>query len=94
MGNDNTSLEATYLNYFGKKHLSHIVNNNFPLPEDGIIGLPFLRKYDRYSITPRYLIIENKKIPLIDDGEYLGPHTAQVMRISATAAGVNQDVWI
>ena len=62
VGNDkHLSQEATYLDYFSKKHPFHIVDNNFLLPEDDIIRLPFLRNYDRYSITPEYLIIENKK---------------------------------
>ena len=83
MGNDkHLSQEATHLYYFGKIHLFHIVSDDFPLPEDGIIGLPFFRKYYRYAITPNYLIIEEKKISLTDDGEYLPLHTAQVRRIS------------
>ena len=81
MGNDkHLSREATCLNYLGKKHLFHIVDNNFPLPADGIIGLLFFRKYDRFLMIPRFLIIENEKIPLINDGEYLGSHT--VMQVS------------
>ena len=39
------------LSYFGKNHLFHIVEREFPLPEDGIIGLPFFRKFPRYAIT-------------------------------------------
>ena len=95
MGNDkHSSQEATHLYYFGKIHLFHIVSDDFPLPEDGIIGLPFFKKYHRYAITPNYLIIEDKKISLIDDGEYLPPHTAQVRRIDVTSDKTIQDVWI
>ena len=43
--------DATYVNYFGKKHLFYIVENDFPLAEAGIIRLPFFRKHERYSIT-------------------------------------------
>ena len=46
MGKDkNYYNNATYSNYFRKKHLSYIVDNDFSLPEAGIIGLPFFRQY-------------------------------------------------
>ena len=35
---------------FGQNHIFHIVPNNFPIIEDGIIGLPCLEKYN-YSIS-------------------------------------------
>jgi Retroviral aspartyl protease. len=58
---EHKSNQATHLNYFNKKHLFHIVSDDFPLPEDGIIGLPFLQEYNRYAVTPKFLIVENKK---------------------------------
>lgn len=52
MGNGkNQSNSATYLNYLGKKYLFHIIDDDFPLPEQVIIGLPFFKKFDRYSRT-------------------------------------------
>lgn len=94
MGNDkHTASKATYIYYFGKKHLFHVVHNEFPLPEEGIIGLPFFRQYQRYSITPEYLIIENHKLPLNDDGEYIGPHTIQINKITLPDI-TDQEVWI
>ena len=76
MGKDkNSSYDATYINYFGKKHLFHIVDNDFPLPEAGIITLPFFRQYERYSIEysrwwpDQEVFIEND--PNIPAGIYL-----------------------
>lgn len=60
--------------YFNKKHLFHTVDNDFPLREDGLIGLPFFCRYDRYAMTPNYLIIDNKKIPLIHREEFQSQH--------------------
>ena len=43
MGNDKHQSDlATHINYSGKRHLFHIITKNFPLPEEGIIGQPFL----------------------------------------------------
>ena len=76
MGNDeHISEKAVYLNYFNKKQLFHVINDDFPVPEDGIIGMQFFKKYDRYAITPRFLIIENFKLLLQQDGEFIsGKH--------------------
>ena len=42
MGNDeHISEKPVYLNNFNKKQLFHILNDDFPLPEDGIIGMHF-----------------------------------------------------
>ena len=74
MGRDkNYSYNANYIVYFSKTHLFRIVDTDFPLPEAGIIGLSFFRQYERYSIIPQYLILDNKKLPLYDipDGIYL-----------------------
>ena len=60
--------EATYLSYFGKNHLFHIVEREFPLPEDGIIGLPFFHKFPRYVITQKFLVIDEWKLSLYCDG--------------------------
>ena len=82
MRNDkHVSNNATNILYFIKKHIFHIVSNDFPLPEKGIIGLPFFRKYSRYSITPEYSYLDNVKLPIHDDGEYVKNNTAQIMRI-------------
>ena len=82
MGKDKHMLTtAVHIIYLNKRHLFHIVENGFPLPEEGIIGLSFFRKYNRYAITPKFLVIENKKLSLYDDGEYITPYTAQINKI-------------
>ena len=93
MGKDNMSITAAHIIYSNRKHLFHIIEDDFPLPEEGIIGLPFFQKYNRYAITPRFLIIEDKKLPLHDDGEYITPHTAQINKIHIPNE-IDQEIWI
>lgn len=45
-----------------KNHQFYVVPNNFPLIEDGIIGLPFLRKY-QYSVTNNKLTLDEIVLP-------------------------------
>ena len=59
------------LNFFNKEHVFHIIPNDFPLPEDGIIGLKFFSKYDRYAITPNFLVLDKNKLPLQGDGDLM-----------------------
>jgi hypothetical protein len=93
MGNEkHQSTEATNLNYFGRSQLFHIVSDDFPLPEDGIIGLPFLQKYDRYAVTPNFLIIENKKVPLHNDGQFINKNLGKACKIHVDSK--DQDIWI
>ena len=62
MGRDElTSTETAKLSFFNKEHVFHIIPNDFPLPDDGIIGLKFFSKYDRYTITPNFLVLDKKK---------------------------------
>ena len=44
-----------------KIHIFHVVPDNFPLIEDGIIGLPFLKKY-KYNITNDFLQLDNERM--------------------------------
>ena len=47
MGRDeHVSSETVKFNFFNKEHIFHIIPNDFPLPEDGIIGLKFFSKHD------------------------------------------------
>ena len=63
MGNDKHESEtAAYIPNVGKNHLFHLVPEDFPLPEAGMIRLPFFQKYDRYAIMPSHLILGNKKL--------------------------------
>ena len=46
MGNDkHRTSKVTKLKFQGKEHLFVIVPENFPIPENGIIGIPFLHSY-------------------------------------------------
>ena len=85
--------EATYLSYFGKNHLFHIVEREFPLPEDGIIGLPFFHKFPRYAITQKFLVIDKWKLPLYCDGEYIPKNSAKIWQIQLNNED-DQVVWI
>ena len=54
-----------------QSHIFHIIPDNFPLPEEGIIELKFFSKYRRYAITPEFLILDNIKLPLHGDGGFI-----------------------
>lgn len=93
MGNDeHHATEACYMNYFGKNHLFHVVRSDFPSIEEGIIGQPFLNKFDKYLITPDYLVVDNKKTPLIREGKYLQNRTMTLCKISINER--DQDIWV
>ena len=71
-------LKETHL---GKKHIFHIVDDDFPLPEEGIIGLPYLHRYDRYSVTNEYLFLNKVQVRQHDNGKYICKKTVQVRKI-------------
>lgn len=49
MGNDkHKSLFITQQEYQGQKHIFHVIPDDFPLDEDGLIGIPFMEKYQTY----------------------------------------------
>ena len=93
MGNDKHQSDlATHINYLGKSHLFHIIPNNFPLPEEGIIGLPFLKQYNKYYLTDKWLYLDGRKMLLHDDGYFV---ESNVMRICCIPTEENdEDVWI
>ena len=94
MGDDkHQTTEATYLSYFGNNHLFHIVEREFPLPEDGIIGLPFFHKFPRYAITQKFLVIDKWKLPLYCNGEYIPKNAAKICRVQLNNED-DQVVWI
>ena len=93
MGRDeHTSTETVKLNFFNKEQVFHIIPIDFPLPEDGITGLKFFSKYDRYAITPNFLVLDKKKLPLQVDGDFIPAKTSKIFRIPA--AGDDQDIFI
>ena len=38
-----------------RKNYEDSAELHFPLPEEGIIGLPHLQRYNRYSVTKEYV---------------------------------------
>ena len=93
MGKDeHISTETINLTFFRQSHIFHVIPNDFPLPEEGIIGLKFFSKYQRYAITPKFLILDNVKLPLYEDGEFIPGKTTKIFRITTTDQ--NQDVLI
>ena len=52
--------------------------NDIPLPEDGIIGLKFFSEYERYVITPNFLVLDKKKLPLQVDGDFIPEKTSKI----------------
>ena len=93
MGRDeHISKEAVTLNFFNKEHQFHVLPDDFPLPEERIIGLKFFTKYDRYAITPKFLVLDKIKLPLHEDGNFIPAKTSLVFQISVNDE--NQDVLI
>ena len=93
MGRDkHISTETVNLTFFGQSHIFHFVPDNFPLPEEGIIGIKLFYKYRRYAITSEFSILDNIKLPLHEDGEFIPGKTAKVFRITTTDQ--NQDILV
>ena len=84
----NTSTETVNLTFFGQLNIFHIVPDNFRLLEEGII----FPKYRCYAITLEFLILNNIKLPLHEDGEFIPGKTTKVFRIATTDQ--NQDVLV
>ena len=92
VNNKHVSQEITYLRYFGNKHLFRLFNNDFSLPGDGIIGLTFFQKYEWNDDRMIEWMIENNKMPLIGDGNYVPVHIAHANKINLMTPSANQDV--
>lgn len=56
--------QAIELRHLNKDHKFYIVNNNFPIYEDGIFGLPFFHKYPDYAIRNNEIILTLEDLPL------------------------------
>ena len=80
MGDDKyETIEATPVTYFGKNYSFHI-EKECPLSKNGIIGLSFFNKFPRYAITQKFLVIDECKLPIYYDGEYI-PKNSQSAKI-------------
>ena len=71
MENDkHTTSEITKLKFPGKDNVFDIVPNDIPLPEDGIIGIPFIHSY-KFSLLNTYSELDGVKHKLHDDGIFV-----------------------
>ena len=84
--------ETVNLTFFGQSHIFHIVPDNFPLPEEGMIRIKLFSKYRLYAITSEFLILDNIKLPLHEDGEFIPGKTTKVFRIATSDR--HQDVLV
>ena len=87
------SKQKTTLNFFNKEQTFYIVPDDFPLPEEGIIGINFLSQYDTYSITSEYLIIDKIKLPIYEHRGFVSPNSEKICRIKIKEE-VNQEILI
>ena len=58
-----TSKRVT-INLFGKKVDFHIVDNDFPLKEDGMLGLPALQQF-KFELSKDKLKLDNNNFILL-----------------------------
>ena len=63
-----------------------------PLSEEGIIGIKLFSKHRRSAIMSEFLILDNIKLPLHEDGEFIPEKTTKVFRIATTDQ--TQDVLV
>ena len=81
MGNDrHTSRHKIELTLRKKKHIFYVVNNDFPLREDGIIGLSFLKNL-KSSLTNDHLQLVSIKHKIYEDGLYIPPNSVKTISI-------------
>lgn len=79
LGNDKHTLNySTTFIVHGKKHTFFIIPNDFPLLEDGIIGLNFLKQH-KYIITNDKLQIDNDIIRLQDTIEEIPGNSHKIV---------------
>lgn len=81
MGNDkHQTNEVTKFKFQGKEHLFVIVPENFPIPEEGIIGTPFLYSY-QFNLSNNSLQLDDKVYPLEYDGILIPKNTIKMITV-------------
>ncbi|XP_033228824.1 uncharacterized protein LOC117180436 [Belonocnema kinseyi] len=59
---------------------------------DNYEELPFFNAFDRYHLTENFIYVDNRKLPLYEDGTFLPGNTAQITRIKVIDK--DQDIYI
>ena len=81
MGNGlHISKSLTKLRFQEIYHIFYIVPNNFPLPEDGIIGIPFMHSCHS-NLSNHKLILNEKEYELIENGIYVPKNSVRLIEI-------------
>ena len=85
---EHVSSHEVIIPYLGIQHTFHIVGEDFPIQEDGIMGLPFLHQY-KYNFTNNALYLDKKKHELIDDGIIIPPYSVQLVKFQVRSTNEN-----
>ena len=72
--------EVTVLKIQDKKHTFIIVPHDFPLPEDRIIGVPFLYSY-KFNLSNNTLQLDNKIHALVSVGIIIPKNSIKIIKI-------------
>ena len=81
MGNEkHQTRETVILTFQNKEHKFVVVPDDFPLPEDGIIGNPFLHSYT-FKLTNRSLHLDDEIYVLEDDGITIKKNTVKIITL-------------
>ena len=66
-----TTMEIAKLKFQGKEHVFSILPNDFLLPEDNIIGIPFMHSH-KFNLVNTHLELDRVKHKLHNDGMLQG----------------------
>ena len=81
MGNDkHEAKETVILTLENKRHTFAVVHDDFSLPEDGIIGNPFLHSY-KFNLSNKSLELNGKIYLLENNGTVIPKNSAKVITL-------------
>ena len=84
MGNDkHRTNDVTKLKFQSKEHLFVNVPEDFPIPENGIIGTPSLHSY-HFNLSNNYLQLDDERYSLENDGILIPKYTVKTITIETT----------
>ena len=79
--NEHYSEEVVELTLLNKTHLFHIVPDDFPIPEDGILGLPLMDSYN-FKLSNNQLQLDDQYYPLLVDKICIPPNSAKFVTLN------------